>query len=56
MSKTTIWELVPGEINGNVLMFLSGNELIGCVCVSLASGYGGVPVKHAIPITSDTPQ
>ena len=25
------------------------------VCVSLASSYGGVTVKHAIPIASDPP-
>jgi hypothetical protein len=25
-----------------------------CVCI-LASGYGGVPVKHVIPIASDPP-
>ncbi len=31
-------------------------DLMKCMCVSVASGYRGVTVKHAIPITSDPPQ
>jgi hypothetical protein len=29
-----IWSLVPGELNGNILKFLNGKELIGFKSVS----------------------
>ncbi len=34
VSTMVIWSLVPGELNGNILKFLSKKELIGFKLVS----------------------
>ncbi len=42
MNATAIWELIPGELNGNVLKFLSEKELVGLksVCKNAKSAVG----------------